>query len=206
MFYIITFIYFIVVPVALYKNSTVHGACTITYNIVWLCTIKYYFIISVVKSRWPFKNGGMKYLYHLYYFSKTSSLRNQRALVNVLSCPKFIRSTSFSCSQVVDDLIRSNTRLSTEHLTPEIKLHLITPACNSWNYNYENTFLEDAFWGFYWPGGQAINRYLLDNHTKVKNKVCVLNNKNNFSYFYVSTSLQFSSYQLTKYMRINKRF
>ncbi|RUS83314.1 hypothetical protein EGW08_008936, partial [Elysia chlorotica] len=60
-------------------------------------------------------------------------------------------------------LIGQHTRLSRDHLTPELVLHLLTPACHLWHANHENSPLDDPFWAFYWPGGQALTRYILDN-------------------------------------------
>uniref|UniRef100_A0A1B0FP85 ETFB lysine methyltransferase n=1 Tax=Glossina morsitans morsitans TaxID=37546 RepID=A0A1B0FP85_GLOMM len=51
------------------------------------------------------------------------------------------------------------------HLTPEILLHLITPECRLFNARLtaelENLFKNDPFWGFYWPGGQALRSFLI---------------------------------------------
>ena len=66
--------------------------------------------------------------------------------------------------------ILSNTVLSRQHMTPEIALHLITPDCaiyhqpvgaghhNSDNSGADTGFSADPFWGFFWPGGQALTR------------------------------------------------
>ncbi|XP_061502694.1 electron transfer flavoprotein beta subunit lysine methyltransferase isoform X1 [Anopheles gambiae] len=70
--------------------------------------------------------------------------------------------------------ILSNTVLSRQHMTPEIALHLITPDCaiyhqpvgaghhNSDNSGADTGFSADPFWGFFWPGGQALTRFILD--------------------------------------------
>ncbi|XP_069678440.1 electron transfer flavoprotein beta subunit lysine methyltransferase-like isoform X3 [Periplaneta americana] len=60
-------------------------------------------------------------------------------------------------------LIKQHTVISTDHMTPEIKLHLITPSCELWTANADNIAFKDPFWAFYWPGGQAVARFLLDN-------------------------------------------
>lgn len=73
--------------------------------------------------------------------------------------------------------IIENTEISTDHLTPEIRLHLLTPNCylyhepridksentNTWKEAgaVEKTFRE-PFWSIYWPGGQALTRFVLD--------------------------------------------
>uniref|UniRef100_A0A0B6YU78 ETFB lysine methyltransferase n=1 Tax=Arion vulgaris TaxID=1028688 RepID=A0A0B6YU78_9EUPU len=60
-------------------------------------------------------------------------------------------------------LIQQHTRLTRSHLTPEICLHLITPGCHLWKSNIDNCLFDDPFWAFYWPGGQVLTRYILDN-------------------------------------------
>lgn len=60
------------------------------------------------------------------------------------------------------ELIESYTTISDKHLTPEIKLRLITPECQAWNEPVESNSqhpLGEPFWAFYWPGGQALSRY-----------------------------------------------
>uniref|UniRef100_A0A182X6G3 ETFB lysine methyltransferase n=1 Tax=Anopheles quadriannulatus TaxID=34691 RepID=A0A182X6G3_ANOQN len=64
--------------------------------------------------------------------------------------------------------ILSNTVLSRQHMTPEIALHLITPDCAIYhqpvgaNSGADTGFSADPFWGFFWPGGQALTRFILD--------------------------------------------
>ena len=48
--------------------------------------------------------------------------------------------------------------MTTHHLTPEIKLNLITPECQLWNSTNADKPFKDPFWAFYWPGGQVISR------------------------------------------------
>lgn len=35
----------------------------------------------------------------------------------------------------------------------------------------EKVFPNDPFWGFYWPGGQAVSRYIEENPKAVRGKV-----------------------------------
>ncbi|XP_053665724.1 electron transfer flavoprotein beta subunit lysine methyltransferase-like [Anopheles marshallii] len=65
--------------------------------------------------------------------------------------------------------ILSNTVLSRQHMTPEITLHLITPDCAIYHQpvgagsnGADTGFSTDPFWGFFWPGGQALTRFILD--------------------------------------------
>ncbi|XP_052899078.1 electron transfer flavoprotein beta subunit lysine methyltransferase isoform X1 [Anopheles moucheti] len=69
----------------------------------------------------------------------------------------------------VQQKILSNTVLSREHMTPEITLHLITPDCAIYHQpvgadsnGADTGFSADPFWGFFWPGGQALTRFILD--------------------------------------------
>ncbi|CAG5116186.1 unnamed protein product [Candidula unifasciata] len=67
-------------------------------------------------------------------------------------------------------LIIQHTKLCRNHLTPELKLHLITQECHLWKAGVDNCPFEDPFWAFYWPGGQALTRYILDNPVLFKNR------------------------------------
>ncbi|CAD7013460.1 unnamed protein product [Ceratitis capitata] len=75
----------------------------------------------------------------------------------------------------IEKLIQEETKISRDHLTPEIALHLITPQCRLFHepvpaFNTKKLFKEDPFWAFYWPGGQAISRFILDNPSLVAGK------------------------------------
>ncbi|KAM4572966.1 electron transfer flavoprotein beta subunit lysine methyltransferase [Odontesthes bonariensis] len=60
--------------------------------------------------------------------------------------------------------ISENTEISGEQsLTPEIKLRLFTPDCRFWRERPELWPFDDPYWAIYWPGGQALSRYILDN-------------------------------------------
>lgn len=54
--------------------------------------------------------------------------------------------------------IKNTTVVCQNHLTPEIKLHLITAQCELWHLPADQCQFVDPFWAFYWPGGQAISR------------------------------------------------
>lgn len=73
---------------------------------------------------------------------------------------KFSNSTHSHYSQYWE-LIKSYTAISNRHLTPELKLSLITRECLVWNQPVEVEEphpLGEPFWAFYWPGGQALAR------------------------------------------------
>lgn len=59
---------------------------------------------------------------------------------------------------------------SSGHLTPEIKLRLLTPHSHLWTAKTSLWPYGDPYWAFYWPGGQGLSRYLLDNPKVVQMK------------------------------------
>lgn len=54
-----------------------------------------------------------------------------------------------------------DTRVASPTLTPELRLHLLTPDCPAWRAT-EPEVLGWPYWAVAWPGGQALARYLLD--------------------------------------------
>lgn len=72
--------------------------------------------------------------------------------------------------KVFADKIIQETELSRDHLTPELSLHLITQSCRLWKAQPEDAPFPEPFWAFYWPGGQAVARYVLDSPYLVKGK------------------------------------
>ncbi|XP_057691987.1 electron transfer flavoprotein beta subunit lysine methyltransferase [Corythoichthys intestinalis] len=79
-----------------------------------------------------------------------------------------ISSRCFSTERLSEEAIRKFISDNTEivgdnHLTPEIKLRLFTPNCRFWFERPELWPFDDPYWAIYWPGGQALSRYLLNN-------------------------------------------
>jgi predicted nicotinamide N-methyase len=69
--------------------------------------------------------------------------------------------------------IRANTALIQPPLTPEIVLHLATEIVPIWKSTEEELAAQGVpppFWAFAWAGGQALARYVLDNHDLVRGK------------------------------------
>ncbi|XP_045518591.1 electron transfer flavoprotein beta subunit lysine methyltransferase-like [Pieris brassicae] len=66
-------------------------------------------------------------------------------------------------------LFLKHTKPTRSHLTPELVLRLVTADCSLWSAPADQSPFKDPFWGFYWPGGQAIARYILDNADSVNN-------------------------------------
>ncbi|KAM8751739.1 electron transfer flavoprotein beta subunit lysine methyltransferase [Acanthopagrus schlegelii] len=76
------------------------------------------------------------------------------------------RCLSASCRSDEDirRFISENTEtVGQQSLTPEVKLRLFTPNCRFWRERPELWPFDDPYWAIYWPGGQALSRYLLDN-------------------------------------------
>ncbi|XP_042562751.1 electron transfer flavoprotein beta subunit lysine methyltransferase [Clupea harengus] len=60
--------------------------------------------------------------------------------------------------------VMENTEIvSDKTLTPEIRLNLFTPNCQFWHARPDTWPFSDPYWAIYWPGGQALSRYLLNN-------------------------------------------
>ncbi|XP_062549561.1 electron transfer flavoprotein beta subunit lysine methyltransferase-like isoform X2 [Armigeres subalbatus] len=75
-------------------------------------------------------------------------------------------SERFSSANLTDRCkILQNTKTSRQHLTPELALHLITEECTIYHQPIDEDFCfaAEPFWGFFWPGGQALTRFILDN-------------------------------------------
>merc|ERR1712021_17132 len=54
------------------------------------------------------------------------------------------------------------TELTRSHMTPEFRLHLVTPKCEFYHSQPHHFPFTDPYWAFYWPGGQALTRFILD--------------------------------------------
>ncbi|XP_029810227.1 electron transfer flavoprotein beta subunit lysine methyltransferase [Suricata suricatta] len=67
--------------------------------------------------------------------------------------------------------LEENTEVTNSgSLTPEIRLRLLTPRCKFWWQRADLWPYSDPYWAIYWPGGQALSRYLLDNPDVVRGK------------------------------------
>ena len=84
-------------------------------------------------------------------------------------CQNFSRIRNFVARPSLN--IQDETELTNSGLTPEIRLHLITPRCRLWHEKQDGELpFPDPFWGFYWPGGQGVARYILNNPFLVHDK------------------------------------
>jgi len=69
--------------------------------------------------------------------------------------------------------IRTNTKILSPPLLPEIRLHLAEQSLPIWMKTEEElgeSGLPPPYWAFAWPGGQALGRHLLDNPALVAGK------------------------------------
>lgn len=69
--------------------------------------------------------------------------------------------------------IRRHTEVAAPHLVPEVRLHLITPACALWSATEaeaEAAGVAEPYWAFAWPGGQALARLALDRPELVRGR------------------------------------
>ncbi|MGB9153456.1 MAG: 50S ribosomal protein L11 methyltransferase [Alphaproteobacteria bacterium] len=71
------------------------------------------------------------------------------------------------------DFIRTQTKILSPSIVPEISLHMATEVTPLWQMTEERLRqgnLPPPFWAFAWPGGQGMARYILDNPESVKGK------------------------------------
>lgn len=81
------------------------------------------------------------------------------------------RDTNLSVpSPVTPEFIQEHLRISRTSLTPELALHLATPLSPLYWSGEATERARDPWWAIYWPGGQVMARYLLDNPDTVKGK------------------------------------
>lgn len=85
---------------------------------------------------------------------------------------KYVRNASSSHSdEYMRRFIVENTEIvGGQSLTPDIRLRLFTPKCRFWKERPELWPFDDPYWAIYWPGGQALSRYLLDNPQECRGK------------------------------------
>lgn len=87
---------------------------------------------------------------------------------NVISLNHFSTKTKH-----FESIIAKETEIVRNQLVPEIKLHLITQNCKLYHAKADESELHEPFFAFFWAGGIAVTRYMLDNPNLVKNKTCL---------------------------------
>ncbi|XP_076393063.1 electron transfer flavoprotein beta subunit lysine methyltransferase-like isoform X2 [Megachile rotundata] len=147
----------------------------------------------VWESQKPLENGRLEKYRLLCFFMRTSKHDAKREYQRVTKvdhlrslrkkCYQMIRRIFHSCGSrervssnsttsrdcKVNWTILNNTEITTNHMTPEIKLYLLTPNCALYHEPVQNILEDNAnvfvdpFWSIYWPGGQGLARFVLDN-------------------------------------------
>ncbi|RXM30164.1 Protein N-lysine methyltransferase METTL20 [Acipenser ruthenus] len=95
---------------------------------------------------------------------------NTGKLKRILSPIGYRCKSTLSSEDNIKKFIIENTEVVGDHITPEIRLRLFTPNCRFWYARPELWPFSDPYWAIYWPGGQALARYLLDNPGVTKDK------------------------------------
>ncbi|XP_011869204.1 PREDICTED: protein N-lysine methyltransferase METTL20-like [Vollenhovia emeryi] len=79
----------------------------------------------------------------------------------------------------VASAILRNTEMTRDHLTPELKLFLLTENCPLYHEPFTDKYsdgrfdsltrnvFQDPFWSIYWPGGQVLTRFILDEKERI---------------------------------------
>lgn len=83
----------------------------------------------------------------------------------------------------IDDRVRiveaifKHTKISNDHMTPIIKLFLLTPSCPLYHDAFDKVKKEfdqveqrtftDPFWSIYWPGGQGLVKFIFEEQKRI---------------------------------------
>ncbi|XP_029010680.1 electron transfer flavoprotein beta subunit lysine methyltransferase [Betta splendens] len=95
-------------------------------------------------------------------YQKYASVKTLVSVFKLTNRQRCFLSSSKS-GEYIRRFILENTEIAGEHsLTPEVRLRIFTPRCRFWRERPELWPFDDPYWAIYWPGGQALSRYLLD--------------------------------------------
>lgn len=70
-------------------------------------------------------------------------------------------------------IVNENTKIRQKTLVPEIKLHLLDKTCPWYYKTHVPELVNDPFWSVFWPGGQALSRFILDDVSIVKKRSAI---------------------------------
>lgn len=105
----------------------------------------------------------------------SSLLRNVPcvALRRSLNCIRDSSTRAEGPALVTKDWMAQHLQWTRDHLTPELNLCLLTEECPLYKVQSDQVpgGLTDPWWSIYWPGGQVLARYVLDQPSLVKDKV-----------------------------------
>ena len=93
----------------------------------------------------------------------------------ILSCKWLSTIAKRGLGQLTRERMTEHLAVSRGHLTPELSLRLLTPACPSYfspahTHTHPLAGLGDPWWAVYWPGGQVLARAIFDNRKLVSGK------------------------------------
>ncbi|KAL2729837.1 electron transfer flavoprotein beta subunit lysine methyltransferase-like isoform X1 [Vespula maculifrons] len=79
-------------------------------------------------------------------------------------------------AKIVDTIIKY-TEITNDHMTPDLKLFLLTPRCSLYHDPFdrvkkefdrvEKRTLTNPFWSIYWPGGQGLVKFILQEQRNI---------------------------------------
>ncbi|KAL2093290.1 hypothetical protein ACEWY4_010602 [Coilia grayii] len=96
-----------------------------------------------------------------------ASFRHSTVGIRVVGQRCFIYTSNADIKRFV---IENTEIIRDKSLTPEIRLSLFTPNCRFWHARPDTWPFSDPYWAIYWPGGQALSRYLLNNREVSRGK------------------------------------
>ncbi|XP_014610438.1 PREDICTED: protein N-lysine methyltransferase METTL20-like isoform X1 [Polistes canadensis] len=78
--------------------------------------------------------------------------------------------------KIVDTILKY-TEITNDHMTPDLKLFLLTPKCSLYYDSFDKIkkkldqveiqTLNNPFWSIYWPGGQGLVKFIFDEQTNI---------------------------------------
>ncbi|KAG7198743.1 hypothetical protein KM043_001730 [Ampulex compressa] len=104
--------------------------------------------------------------------ASTDARRPPKDICRNLEASDF-RKVTENYARIVECIAR-NTEITRDHMTPELRLSLLTPNCPLYHAPLTSLDAEDAisretrrtfsepFWSIYWPGGQALAKFILE--------------------------------------------
>uniref|UniRef100_A0A3B3TF80 Electron transfer flavoprotein beta subunit lysine methyltransferase n=1 Tax=Paramormyrops kingsleyae TaxID=1676925 RepID=A0A3B3TF80_9TELE len=105
-----------------------------------------------------------RYLQRLRFATKTNMVKKTICVSYCTANDHYSHILNVSSEDDIKQFIIANTDIvRRNNLTPEISLRLFTPNSKFWHAKPELWPFTDPYWAIYWPGGQALARYLLNN-------------------------------------------
>lgn len=116
----------------------------------------------------------ISFIPHRYFISSNLSSFETKSNQNKTISEKFLQTPNdINEIEKWEKFIQKNTQIVKPEMVPEIQLHLITNKTPLWTLEEKEMKLlkiKDPFWGFFWPGGQILSRFIFDNPIFIKNK------------------------------------